>query len=221
VVLSRTNAARARQAAAIAAGLAPALWAAYRYASGTVLIVDPVADLTTLSGLSAVAFLSASLAVSPAVRFLGWRWAHSLRRTLGLIAFAYAVAHMLVFVALDYGLDLRAILSEGLLEKPFILLGFAALLILAALAATSTKAAMRRMGRRWTQLHRSVYAAAVLVAIHQSWAVKDPLAQVGEWAPWALVLGALLVVRLPAVRARLGRARRAATVPRVQAPPAG
>lgn len=220
MVLSRADAARARQVAAIVVGLAPAAWAAWVYSSGA-LIVDPVADLTTRSGLSAVAFLGASLAVSPAVRFLGWRWAHPLRRTLGLFAFAYALAHMLVFVALEYGLDFAAILSEGVLEKPFILLGFAALLILTALALTSTKAAMKRLGKRWTRLHKAVYAAAALVAVHQAWAVKDPLAQIGEWAPWVVALGALLLMRVPAVRARLLQLRRPSPAAKQAVPPLG
>jgi len=207
VVLSRAGAARARQAVAVAVGLVPAAMAAWTYGSGA-LVVDPVADLTSRTGLAAVTFLAASLAVSPAVALLGWRWAQPLRRTLGLVAFGYALAHLAVYVVLDYGLDVGLILSVGVIEKPFILLGFTALLILGVLAATSSRAAMRRLGRRWTALHRLVYVAAILVAIHQAWAVKDPLVQWREWTPWVLVLGLLLALRLPPIRRRLLALRR-------------
>jgi len=126
------------------------------------------------------------------------------RRGLGLVAFGYASAHAAVFIGLDYGFDLQTIASDGLATKPYVILGASALAVLTALALTSTRSAMRRLGRGWRRLHRGVYAAAILVLMHITWAAK-----VGLWQtwPWVLALGLLLALRAPLVsRAVRGRA---------------
>jgi sulfoxide reductase heme-binding subunit YedZ len=138
-----------------------------------------------------------------------------LRRMLGLFAFFYACLHLLAYAWLDQWFDWNAIVDD-VLERPFITVGMTAFLLLIPLAATSTNAMMRRLGRRWQELHRLVYAIAVLAVLHYWWhkAGKNdfsaPLA-------WALVVAGLLAVRLawhwaspPARPGRSARAARAA-----------
>src|SRR5690606_11257540 len=111
----------------------------------------------------------------------------------------------LVFVGLDYGFNLRYILQDGLPTKPYIVVGFSALLILLPLALTSTRGAMRRLGRNWKRLHRGVYVAGVLVVIHHIWVAKRAA---GEPTIYAVILAVLLAARVPWVRSRLSSLRR-------------
>ena len=112
---------------------------------------------------------------------------------LGLFAFAYAVAHFTIYAVLDQGLALDAIL-EDVLERPYITVGFAVLLSLIPLAATSTNAMMRRLGgRRWKRLHRVVYFSALGGVIHFLWLVK---ADLREPLIYLAVLLVLLALRL-------------------------
>jgi sulfoxide reductase heme-binding subunit YedZ len=131
-----------------------------------------------------------SLACTPANRLLGWRWATGLRRPLGLYAFFYAVLHLLVFVAVDYGFDV-GLIGQAIAEKRYVLAGLASFLLLLPLALTSTRGAQRRLGRWWRQLHRLVYPAAILAVLHFLWLSKtarEPLL-------YGAVLLALLAVR--------------------------
>jgi sulfoxide reductase heme-binding subunit YedZ len=158
---------------------------------------NPVETVTHVTGDWALRFLWLSLAVTPARRWLGWSALAPHRRTLGLLAFGYAVLHFATFLTLDLGFD-WSLLGEELAERPYITAGFTGLVLLTPLAATSTRASMRRLGRRWVKLHRLVYVAAVAASVHYWWLVK---ADVREPLVYAAVLGLLLLARwVPAPR---------------------
>lgn len=131
---------------------------------------NPIESLQHRTGVWALRFLVLALAVTP-LRRIGWRSLAPYRRTFGLTSFFYAGVHFAVFVGLDLGFDVGA-LAEDLRKRPYIGVGFAAFLILTALALTSTRSAMRRLGRRWTLLHRGIYVASLLAVLHFSWLVK-------------------------------------------------
>jgi sulfoxide reductase heme-binding subunit YedZ len=115
------------------------------------------------------------------------------RRELGLFAFFYAMLHFLTYLVLDQGFDWGTIL-EDIAKRPFITVGFLALLLLTPLAFTSTTASIRRLGyRRWNRLHQLTYLAAALAVLHFIWRVKIDLSQP---LIYATVLAALLVVRV-------------------------
>jgi sulfoxide reductase heme-binding subunit YedZ len=192
----------------VAAGLLPAAWLALRAARGR-LGAEPIETLTHFTGDWALRLLLLSLAVTPARRLLGVPALAPYRRTLGLLAFTYACLHVSVYLFLDQGLDVRAIL-EDVAKRPYVTAGFTAFLCLAPLAATSTRGAIRRLGRRtWLRLHRLVYFAAAAAVVHFLWLVK---ADLREPLLYAGVLAALLAARW--VPARRGLQRSAA-------PPAG
>ncbi|MEZ4334838.1 MAG: ferric reductase-like transmembrane domain-containing protein [Myxococcota bacterium] len=194
--------ARALERAALALAFAPALWLAGRFAFEGVG-PDPIKTLTHATGDWAIRFLLLSLAVTPVRRFAGWRAVAPLRRTFGLAAFAWAAAHGLVWAVLDLGLEPAALL-EDVTERPYVMAGMTALAILSVLAATSTRAALRRLGPRWKPLHRAVYVAAAAAVVHHFWLVKadtrPPLVQ-------AALLATLLAARL------VWRLRRSAVAP--------
>jgi methionine sulfoxide reductase heme-binding subunit len=171
---------------------------------GQDLGADPVAKLLHACGKTALNFLLLTLAVTPARRLTGWTDLLRLRRMLGLFAFFYALAHFTVYLLLDRQMDYHTILQD-VLKRPYITLGFAALLMLIPLAVTSTNRAMRRLGRRWQKLHRLIYPIAILGVWHYWWQVKKDIS-----VPllYACMLAALLGYRL-LVRA-LARRRAAA-----------
>jgi sulfoxide reductase heme-binding subunit YedZ len=172
--------------------LAPLISIALRASNGE-LNADPIAQVENELGLTALIFLIASLACTPARRLWGWTWPTRIRRELGLFAFFYATLHFLTYLALDQGYDWPTIL-EDITERPFITVGFLALVLLTPLAFTSTTASIRRLGfRRWQRLHQLAYLAGVLAVIHFIWRVKIDLSQPFTYAA---VLGALLLVRL-------------------------
>ncbi len=135
---------------------------------------EPIERITHVTGSWTLRFLLISLAVTPCRRLFGWRWAAPLRRTFGLLAFSYAVLHYATYIVLEHFFDWELIL-EDVLERRYVTVGFAALLCLTALAATSTRAMMRRLGRRWNTLHRLVYLASILGVVHFLWLVKADL----------------------------------------------
>jgi methionine sulfoxide reductase heme-binding subunit len=168
------------------------------------LSINPIDDYTDRTGNTAIVLLLLSLAVTPVQTVTGWRKVSTIRKSLGLWAFAYAVLHMLVFVGLDYGFSLEFILLDGLPSKPYIVAGLAALLILVPLALTSTKGMQRRLGKAWKKLHRWVYIAGILAVTHFIWVRKVPF---GLPTIYAIILALLLIARLPAVRSWLGSLR--------------
>lgn len=168
---------------------------------------DPVAIALNRLGLVALIFLVASLAATPAKLLLGWTWPVRLRRMLGLFAFFYACLHFATYVAIDQRFD-WPVLWADVTKRKFMVVGFLAFLLLVPLALTSTDASVRRLGfRRWKALHRLVYVAGVLAAVHFLWRVKLDIRQP---LLYAVILAALLLVRVvDAVRTRRAKARRA------------
>ncbi len=166
---------------------------------------DPIAEVTSLTGKTALIILVLSLAATPINIVTGIRPVLKLRKSLGLWAFGYALLHFSTYIGLDYALDWRLIFADSLLTKRYVFVGLTALLLLTPLALTSTKAAMKRLGKNWKRLHRLVYVAGGLAVLHFLWLVKidrtEPLI-------YAAILGTLLLIRVPPVRKRIISLRR-------------
>ena len=153
---------------------------------------NPIAKITHQTGLWTLNLLLVTLAITPVRRVTGQLWLIQYRRMLGLFAFFYAVLHMLTYVWLDQFFNVHAMVHD-IAKRPFITRGSAAFLMLVPLALTSTKSAIRRLGRRWQQLHRLAYFAAVAGVIHFVWLVKKDIRQP---MIYAFVLAALLGYRV-------------------------
>ena len=153
---------------------------------------NPVEEIQDRFGVWALRFIMITLAVTPLRRLTGWNWLARFRRMLGLFTFFYALMHFLAWLILDQGLLVSAIL-EDIIERPFITIGFVALLLLIALAATSTNGMRRRLGRRWQTLHNAAYLIALLGVWHYWWQVKKDIT---EPLTYAVILAVLLGARL-------------------------
>ena len=153
---------------------------------------NPVEEIMDRFGNWSLRFILLTLAVTPVRRISGWNWLARFRRMLGLFTFFYVLMHFLTWLVLDQGLLLPAII-EDIAKRPFITIGFMALVLLSALAATSTAAVRRRMGRRWQTLHNAVYLIGFLGVWHYWWQVKKDIT---EPLLYALILAALLAHRL-------------------------
>lgn len=160
--------------------------------AGQGLGANPVETVLHTLGKWGLKFLLLTLAVTPLSRWMGWTWLIAYRRLLGLFAFFYVSLHLTTYLVLDQWLAWPAIV-EDVLERPYITLGMAAVLLLVPLAATSTRAMMRRMGQRWRRLHRLIYPAAILGVWHFWWQVKQDIL---EPLVYAVILGVLLGARL-------------------------
>lgn len=153
---------------------------------------NPVETIQDTTGIWALRFLLLTLAMTPLRLALGAAWPLQFRRMLGLFAFTYAALHFSNYLLLDRTLDFSEIVPD-ILKRPYITIGFIALLLLVPLAFTSTQDARRRLGARWQQLHRLVYLVAILGCWHFWWQVKK---DVTEPAVYAAILAALLAIRL-------------------------
>lgn len=153
---------------------------------------NPIEEILDRFGNWGLRMTLLTLAITPLRRLTGLNWLTRFRRMLGLFAFFYVLTHFLTWLVLDQGLLWSAVI-EDIGERPFITLGFTAFVLLTAMAATSTNAMRRRLGRRWQQLHYSVYAVAVLGVWHYWWQVK---ADVREPLIYAVILAFLLGYRL-------------------------
>ncbi len=153
---------------------------------------NPVEEIQDRFGIWALRFIMTTLAVTPLRRLTGWNWLARFRRMFGLFTFFYALMHFLTWLILDQGLLLSAIL-EDIIERPFVTIGFAALLLLLALAVTSTNSMRRRLGRRWQTLHNAAYLVAILGVWHYWWQVKK---DISEPLTYAIILAVLLGARL-------------------------
>ncbi len=159
---------------------------------------NPVEEIQDRFGNWALRFILIALAVTPLRRLTGYNWLLRFRRMLGLFAFFYVLMHFLAWLILDQGLLWSAIL-EDLAERPFITIGFAALVLLTAMAVTSTNGMRRRLGKRWQQIHNSVYVVGILGVWHYWWQVKKDIT---EPLIYATILAVLLGVRLWWARTR-------------------
>ena len=167
------------------------------------LTVNPIQELTSRTGTTALTLLVLSLACTPLNTLFGFKQALPLRRPLGLYAFTYVCLHLFTFVVLDYGLDVELI-KQAIVEKRYVLVGSAAFLLLTPLALTSTRGAMRRLGKRWKLLHRLVYLAAPLAVVHFLWLVK---ADIREPLLYGAAVALLLLLRVPRIRHAFTRLR--------------
>ncbi|MFW7377945.1 MAG: sulfite oxidase heme-binding subunit YedZ [Oligoflexus sp.] len=154
---------------------------------------NPLEALTHWTGHMGLMFLLVSLAITPLQRHFSWRAILPYRRTFGLLAFFYALLHVLLYFGLDHRFDWQLI-SSDLTKRSYIIAGFLAFIILLVLALTSSGQSMRFIGfKRWKLLHRSVYLAAVLAVIHYLWKEK------ADWlqpAAYGVVLLLLMLFRL-------------------------
>ncbi|MGH9370422.1 MAG: sulfite oxidase heme-binding subunit YedZ, partial [Vicinamibacterales bacterium] len=153
---------------------------------------NPAEDIILTTGIWALRFLLASLAITPIRRLTGWNVLIKYRRMLGLFAFFYASIHMLSYLAFDQLFALDEVVVD-VAKRPFITAGMAAFLTMIPLAVTSTRGWIRRLGRRWQLLHRLVYVSACCASLHFVWKVK---VAIGEPVYYAALVGLLLGFRL-------------------------
>jgi len=165
-------------------------------------IIDPVQEITTRTGKTALILLILSLACTPINTIFGFKQVMRVRRALGLYAFMYAGLHFLTFIGLDYGFDFDLI-AQDILDQRYVLVGFAAGLLLLPLAITSTQGWQKRLGKNWKRLHQLVYLASILAIVHFTWLVKD----IREPLRYGAVVALLLIARMPSIRKAVSNAR--------------
>jgi methionine sulfoxide reductase heme-binding subunit len=171
-----------------------ALWPAASLIRGVVFVPDtlganPAETILHVTGDWTLRFLLLTLALTPLRRLTGWNWTIRFRRLLGLFAFFYSVLHAGAYIGFDRFFQLDEIIAD-IWKRPFITVGFAALVLMTPLAVTSTRGWIRRLGgARWIKLHRLVYAVALLGVLHYVWLVKRDLT-------WPLIYAAILALLL-------------------------
>jgi sulfoxide reductase heme-binding subunit YedZ len=175
-----------------AAALAYGLYALLSGEDVNALTANPGDYITDQTGTWALAFLFISLTVTPIRRLTGWHPIIKLRRMLGLFSFFYATLHLSTWVVFIHYFD-TSFMIEDVIMRRFITVGMATYLMLLALALTSNRFAVRKLGRKWQTLHRLAYVAAVAAVIHFWWLVKQDIT---EPRRWALALVGLLGLRI-------------------------
>ena len=173
-----------------AAALVPAAALVYGFYTSD-LTANPIDYITDTTGYTALSLLLLSLSVTPLRRLTGRNELIRLRRMLGLFAFFYACLHVSTWLVLDWFFDFASMAAD-VVERPFITIGMLTFVMLVPLAATSTTGMIRRLGKRWQQLHRLVYVAGLTAVIHFWWVVK---ADFREPRLFALALSVLLGFR--------------------------
>jgi sulfoxide reductase heme-binding subunit YedZ len=191
--MSSTRAVLALKVVLWLGALAPAAWLVGGIFRGW-LGANPAETLTHVTGMTTLVLLLVTLAVTPARRLTGWNPVIRLRRPLGLFAFAYALTHFTIWFAFYNVFDVGAMVAD-VRERPYITVGFTAFLFLIPMAVTSTKGWIRRLGKRWTTLHKGIYVAAMLGVVHFYWLVK---ADTRLPVTLGACLLSLLILRVPA-----------------------
>ncbi|MBD8483703.1 protein-methionine-sulfoxide reductase heme-binding subunit MsrQ [Pseudomonas coleopterorum] len=189
----------------------PLLWLyqAWIFALGP----DPGKVLVDRLGLGTLVLVLITLCMTPLQKLSGWPGWIAVRRQLGLWCFAYVCLHLAAYLFFVLGLDWSQ-LGVELVKRPYIIVGSLAFLCLLALAVTSNRYSQRRLGRRWKQLHRLIYAVLGLGLLHFLWIVR---ADLEEWSIYAAVGAFLMLLRVPAVARRIPRlaGRKPATAKKV------
>jgi len=154
------------------------------------LTANPIEFITRATGDWTLYFLCLTLAVTPLRRATGLNALIRFRRMLGLFTFFYASLHFLTFIWFDHFFDLAEMMRD-VLKRPFIAMGFSAFVLLVPLALTSNDRMLRKLGRRWSVLHRLIYVVAIVAVLHFWWmrAGKNNFAE-------PLVMGAVVAVLL-------------------------
>ena len=156
------------------AGFCPLAWQVWAFFTGH-LEAEPVKGMEHFTGRTALIILFITLTVSPIRRLTGWNGVIKLRRLIGLFSFFYAVIHFTIFLVFDLELSFGR-LTEEVVKRPYITVGFAVLLMLTTLAVTSPQAMVRKLGgKRWRALHRIIYLAAAGGVLHFTWAQKKDI----------------------------------------------
>lgn len=153
---------------------------------------DPADELIIWTGLWTLRFLLLSLAITPVKNISGWAKLFPFRRTFGLFAFFYGSLHFITYLVFLLQFRWSEILSD-VFERPYITAGFGAYIILMLLAFTSNRISIRRLGRRWKQLHSLVYLASILGLLHLVWILRSDLS---EAAFYGIILLPLLLYRV-------------------------
>ena len=159
---------------------------------------NPISIVLNQLGFVAMVLLIGSLACTPLKMATGWKWLIRIRKSLGVMGFVYALLHFLVYIGLDRLFSFKTI-WEDISQRPFIIIGFAALIMLVPLGATSTVGASRRLGKTWKRLHRMAYLISPLVVVHFTMRMKADLRQP---AVYGALLSVLLAIRLAAAAIR-------------------
>jgi sulfoxide reductase heme-binding subunit YedZ len=171
---------------------------------------NPIQELEQRTGRHAITLLVLSLACTPLNTIFKWPELIKRRRALGLYAFLYASIHVLIFVHLDYGLAWSLII-QTVFQKPYIVVGMIAFLMLIPLAFTSFDIWKMRLKKNWKRIHQMIYLIAPLAVLHYAWGKKgDFFALRGEIILpliYGLVVIILLIFRIPAVRRTLASLR--------------
>jgi sulfoxide reductase heme-binding subunit YedZ len=174
------------------------------------LSANPVQELEQRTGRHAITLLVLSLACTPLNTLFKWSELLKRRRALGLYTFMYATIHVLIYVDLDYGLAWSFILRD-VIEKPRLIVGFLAFLMLIPLAWTSFDIWKKRLGKNWKRLHQTIYVIAPIVVLHYAWSKKgDLFALQGEIVRpliYGLIVIVFLIFRIPQVRKAIASLR--------------
>ena len=166
--------------------------------------VNPAETIQLETGRWTFKFLLLTLAVTPVRRLTGWNAVIQYRRMLGLFAFFYGTLHFTSYWAFDLVFSFGRMTAD-IVKRPFIAMGFAALMLMLPLAITSTKGWIRRLGRNWARLHRLIYASAICAAIHFAWKQK---VFTGDAVLYAIAVAVVLGFRVVwEARERFRRAR--------------
>ena len=154
------------------------------------LTANPIEFITRATGDWTLYFLCLTLAITPLRRITGLNALVRFRRMLGLFTFFYASLHLMTFIWFDHFFELAEMMRD-ILKRPFIAMGFLAFVLLVPLALTSNDLMLKKLGRRWSLLHRLIYPIAILALLHFWWmrAGKNNFAE-------PLVMGAVVAVLL-------------------------
>ena len=159
------------------------LWAAFNDGLGA----NPVEKLTHETGEWTLRLLLITLGISPLRQWTGQAAFVRFRRILGLYTFFYGCCHFSIWFIADHSLDLAGMI-EDIVERPYITLGFSALMLMLPLAITSNQAMIRRLGKKWKTLHQLVYLIISLGILHFIWLVKADYLEPTIYAIIALIL---------------------------------
>jgi methionine sulfoxide reductase heme-binding subunit len=170
------------------------------------LSANPIQDLERRTGRHAITLLVLTLMCTPMNTIFKWREPLKRRRALGLYTFMYVTIHVIIFADLDYGLAWSRLVKE-VIEKPRLIVGAAAFLLLIPLAITSFDIWKKRLGKNWKHLHQVIYFIAPLAVLHYLWSKKGDIfslqGEVLKPLTYGIVIAILLIFRIPAVRKSL------------------